>query len=354
VVALLERIRHVGVPLKEFAGVIPYRGVVTGFNEAFLVDTPTRNQLVSEHPSSAAILKKYLRGQDIDRWSSTWPETWMIFARRGIEIDKYPAIKQHLLKFRARLEPKPSDWSGGKWEGRKPGVYKWYELQDPIEYWRKFEQPKIMYQDIAWHSHFSLDREALFSNNTVHFLPTENLWLLAVLNAPISWWFAWLRAQHGKDEALRLFGEFMQDFPIPQPLDESREQAEETIHCLIDLAGEEHAGRRAVLDWLRVEFAVEKPSQKLQDTVNLAPDTLVAEVKKARGKQKPLSVVGLKALRDEHARSIVPLQSLAAESRRLEQDVAALVNAAYGLTPEEIALMWQTAPPRMPCEPPTA
>jgi hypothetical protein len=101
-----------------------------------------------------------------------------------------------------------------------------------------------------------------------------------------------------------------------------------------------------------VEFAVEKPSQKLQDVSTLNPDALVAEVKKARGKTQPLTVAGLKALKDEHARSIVPLRTLAAEARRLEQEVAALVNAAYDLTPEEVALMWQTAPPRMPCEPP--
>ncbi|HTU91497.1 MAG TPA: hypothetical protein VMF69_15550 [Gemmataceae bacterium] len=126
---------------------------------------------------------------------------------------------------------------------------------------------------------------------------------------------------------------------------------EATVQRLIDHTGEKHAGRQAVLDWLRVEFAVEKPSQKLQDMTSLDTNTLIAEVKKARGKHKPLSVAGLKALKDEHVRSIVPLQTLAAQARRLEQEVAALVNAAYGLTAEEIALMWQTAPPRMPVEP---
>jgi hypothetical protein len=66
-----------------------------------------------------------------------------------------------------------------------------------------------------------------------------------------------------------------------------------------------------------------------------------------------LSVAEVKALKDEHARSVVPLQSLAAETRQLEQRVAELVNAAYGLTPEDVALMWRTAPPRMPGEPPS-
>ena len=101
-----------------------------------------------------------------------------------------------------------------------------------------------------------------------------------------------------------------------------------------------------------MEYALEKPSQKLQNMAVLAPDTLIAEVKKARGKTKPLSVAGLKALKDEHLRSIVPLQTLSAEARRLEAQLADLVNAAYGLTADEVALMWRTAPPRMPGEAP--
>ena len=61
-----------------------------------------------------------------------------------------------------------------------------------------------------------------------------------------------------------------------------------------------------------------------------------------------LSVADLKSLREEHGRSIVPLQALAAEARGLERQVAELVNAAYGLTAEEMVLMWKAAPPRMP------
>ncbi len=78
----------------------------------------------------------------------------------------------------------------------------------------------------------------------------------------------------------------------------------------------------------------------------------MTEVKKARGRKNPLGVAELKKLKEEHAASIVPLQTLAAEARTLERQVAELVNAAYGLTPEEAALMWKTAPPRMPGEAP--
>jgi hypothetical protein len=101
-----------------------------------------------------------------------------------------------------------------------------------------------------------------------------------------------------------------------------------------------------------VEVSTEKPSQKLQDVAALDADTLTAEMQKTRGKKKPLTAVQVKALQDEHARSITPLQALAAEARQLERRVAELVNDAYGLTPDEVALMWRTAPPRTPGEPP--
>lgn len=45
-------------------------------------------------------------------------------------------------------------------------------------------------------------------------------------------------------------------------------------------------------------------------------------------------------------------RALAAETLALERTLSDLVNQAYGLTPAEIALMWQTAPPRMPIPPP--
>jgi len=80
----------------------------------------------------------------------------------------------------------------------------------------------------------------------------------------------------------------------------------------------------------------------------------VAEVKKLRGKKKPLTAAALKNLRDEYARTLEPARALAAEALALEHKVSDLVNAAYGLTPDEIALLWQTAPPRMPIPRPTA
>jgi hypothetical protein len=107
-----------------------------------------------------------------------------------------------------------------------------------------------------------------------------------------------------------------------------------------------------LLDWLRVEYAIEKPGNKLQTVTELDSDTWVGEVKRIRGKKLPLTAAGVHALREEYTRTIEPARALAAETLKLECALSDLVNQAYGLTREEIALMWQTAPPRMPIPPP--
>jgi hypothetical protein len=95
----------------------------------------------------------------------------------------------------------------------------------------------------------------------------------------------------------------------------------------------------------------ETPSLRLQSPTELDSDAFVAEVKRIRGKIKPLSAAAIKSLRDEHARMIEPARVQAGEALQLERRLSDLVNEAYGLTPDEVALMWQTAPPRMPFTP---
>lgn len=190
----------------------------------------------------------------------------------------------------------------------------------------------------------------MYLNNTVYIIPKADLWVLAIANSPVNWWYSWRATVHGKDEALRFLGTYVSQLPIPEPNEEQRIQTETAVRRLIAITSEQQGGRRALLDWLRLEFGIDKPSQKLQDAARLDADGFCAEVKKARGRKKPLSVTELKRLREEHAAGVVPLQTLAGAAAALEARVADLVNAAYGLTPEEIALMWQTAPPRMPGE----
>ena len=123
------------------------------------------------------------------------------------------------------------------------------------------------------------------------------------------------------------------------------------VRWLTEITSRQPQTQRTLLDWLRVEYGIEKPSNKLLALTELDSNTWVCEVKRIRGKKQPLSSAGLHALRDEYTRTIEPARALAAEILTLERTVSDLVNQAYTLTPAEIALMWQTAPPRMPVPP---
>jgi len=120
------------------------------------------------------------------------------------------------------------------------------------------------------------------------------------------------------------------------------------VISICKIAGQKTLNRQAVLDWLRTEFAVEKPTQKLADVAGLDADGLTAEVKKVRGRKLRLSVADVRRLKEEHATTVAPMQAKARDAQALERRLSDLVNEAYGLTPEDVALMWATAPPQMP------
>lgn len=353
VAALMYKLRANGVPLKDVTGNFqPLSGIKTGFNDAFLIDTATKNQLVATDPHSEPLFRPYIAGKHCERWQVERSGEWMIAMRssgnhpwswagkpdaeaEAIFRQTYPALFAHFDQYRPQLVKR-----GDQGEH-------WWELR-ACAYWDAFDRPKVMYQDITWTPAFSFDTAGTLCNNTVYFLPTGDAWVVAVLNSPIAWWYAWRTAQHGKDEALRYFTEYLNAFPVPRPTDEVRTRAEEVVKRLIDLKGGRTDGLRALLDWLQSEMKVGKVSQKLEGLIGLTAEELAAEVKKQRPGKQGLSVAELKRLKDEYATSVVPLQALDREADRLERELSDIVNAAFGLTPAEVQLMWDTAPPRMP------
>ena len=205
---LIEKLRKAGKPLGEYVSGRFFYGIKTGLNEAFVVDRATRDQLIAEDKSSAEILKPFLRGRDVKRWSVAPQDMWLIFTRRGIDIKKYPAIHEHLKPFRKQLTP-------GVPGGRKPGSYEWYEIQDNIAYWQEFETPKIVYQDIARYFGMSWDDTNSYLGNTCYFIPRAEKWLLGVLlSSPMAFY---VQNVLGSDEGgfIRLFSIYVEKFPIP-------------------------------------------------------------------------------------------------------------------------------------------
>ena len=182
VLQLMEKLRKVGTPLNDYVEGRLYYGIKTGLNKAFIIDAATRKQLLAEDPKSEKLIKPWLRGRDIRRWQVEWAGLYVIFTRRGVEIEKYPAIKGYLEQFRKELEPKKD---AKQKKGRKAGSYKWYEIQDNIAYYKEFEQPKIIWRHFAITPDFVFDEKSYFSNDKSYILPTTDLALLGILNSTI-------------------------------------------------------------------------------------------------------------------------------------------------------------------------
>jgi hypothetical protein len=179
-------LRKIGIPLGKYVKGKIFRGVLTGLNEAFVIDEDTRDRLITEDPKSTELIKPFLIGRHIKRYEPPENKRYLIFTRRGVDIKKYPAIQKYLLFFKEKLLPKPQDWKGETWKGRKPGPYKWYEIQDAIDYFAEFENPKIIIPAIVRSASYTLDTDRFYSNDKTSIIVTDNLYLLGILNSKVT------------------------------------------------------------------------------------------------------------------------------------------------------------------------
>ena len=65
-------------------------------------------------------------------------------------------------------------------------------------------------------------------------------------------------------------------------------------------------------------------------------------------KKRKLTAAEVSELNREHTTTIEPARHHRNEILALERKLSDLVNAAYGLSPKEVELLWATAPPRTP------
>ena len=180
--SILNKIIKCGKPLKEW-NIIMYRGILTGFNEAFIIDEETKNKLILEDKKSAEIIKPLLRGRDIKRYSYDFKNLYLINTHNGIkeknilpiDINKYSAIKKHLDKYYSDLEVRQD-------KGITP-----YNLRN-CAYLEDFEKFKIVWTPVNGIYYFSFVDAGYYFNNSVFMITNKNndiselKYLLAVLN----------------------------------------------------------------------------------------------------------------------------------------------------------------------------
>ena len=200
--SIKKKIEAVGTPLKDW-DINIYRGVLTGCNEAFIIDTAKRDEIISncqtedERKRTAELIRPILRGRDIMRYSHEWANLWLIYipwhfpyqfdesiqgaSTKAEETFKlqYPAVYSHLLQYKESLLKRNKAETGIR--------YEWYAMQRwGAKYWEDFNKPKIMYPNMTKYIPFYYDEKGFYQNDK-SFMITGNFvaYLTAFLNSSL-------------------------------------------------------------------------------------------------------------------------------------------------------------------------
>ena len=220
---LLEKIQSTGNTLSESVAGRLYRGIVTGCNDAFIINADTREWLIDEDSRSDELIKPLFRGRDISKWKTDLTDFYIIAIASSanrewpwsdasdeeeaeqIFSECYPVIFEHLNGYRERLIQRDDQ-----------GKFYW-ELRS-CSYYTEFEEPKIVYPDISPSMRACYDTTKALCLQTAYILPTDDFSLLAILNSRLFDWYAKYKFQSLNDPwsggGLRFIAQYMQAVPI--------------------------------------------------------------------------------------------------------------------------------------------
>lgn len=163
-----------------------YRGVLTGFNEAFIINEATMNELIAVDTKNTEIIKRVLRGRDVQRYASNFSNFWIINSHNGVRqsnlpridvIKDYPTIFYYFQKYQSQLEKRLD--KGEHWSNLRNCAYL-----------GEFEKPKILWGELSDAPKFSYDDKGYYPEATLFLMTGEKLkYLLAILNSKAGEWY---------------------------------------------------------------------------------------------------------------------------------------------------------------------
>jgi hypothetical protein len=220
---ILKEIQSLGLPVGGFYSPFPSVSTLI-FNQYCLSLSAILTPLLG--PKSEEIIKPLLRGREIRKYGFSFNDNYVIFTRRGFKTETYPAITNHLEKFRESLEPKPENWDNnkdGEWKGRKPGDYTWYDFQDNIAYHPIFGKEKLIWLAISDKPAFAIDSTKKYVTAPAYILSSNeslNKYLLVFLNSKAMEWYLDKVSSSTGQGTNQWSKIFVEQLPIPKIADE--------------------------------------------------------------------------------------------------------------------------------------
>ena len=187
---LIKKLENSGFKLSDYVQRKIYRGIITGLNEAFVIDESKKNDLIKIDKSYLKVIKPILAGRDIKRFESPSSKNYLILFPRGFTNlngknpgnawgwfnDNYKGIADHLEQFKGKAEKRFDK-----------GDY-WWELR-ACDYYDEFEKPKIIYPNILKKPEFTFDTEGWYTNQKCFIIPVYDKYLLGLLNCKLMNYF---------------------------------------------------------------------------------------------------------------------------------------------------------------------
>ena len=217
--SIKQKVEKAGVPLKNW-DVEMYRGVLTGFNDAFIITSDKREEILSncaddsERERTAALIRPILRGRDIRRYGYEWADLWLINTHNGvkdslerIKVEDYPAIKLHLDYYWDKIESRAD-------KGDTP-----YNLRN-CAYVDEFSKPKIVWGNLNTKGSYALAPEDMFINAPACMIVPGSLYLLAMLNSKVADYYIRNLGVVRNGGFFEYKPMFVEQIPVPLPQDE--------------------------------------------------------------------------------------------------------------------------------------
>ncbi|MGQ7792556.1 Eco57I restriction-modification methylase domain-containing protein [Faunimonas sp. B44] len=307
----------------------PLRGIVTGLNEAFVINTPTRDRLVAADPRSAELLKPFLRGEDIKRWRVEPEGLFLINTPKGlVDIERYPAIRDWLLPFRPELE-------------KRATRQEWWELQQAqLAYQPKFETPKIAWPHFQDERSFASDFTGSYLNNKCFFLSAEDPYVSAVLNSTASWFQLASMARLKRGGYIEAEAQYVQEIAMPFHSAAPHASAAGLSESCATAAIQRSAQISAVQHRLRDLCPADRPfklTRRLEHWWDLDFAGFRAEANRAFKADIPVRERG--DWERFLAASGAEVRRLSAEIAAAEREIDRIVYGLFDLTADEIALL---------------
>ena len=227
--SIKRKIEAIGTPLKDW-DINIYRGVLTGYNEAFIISTEKRNEILAncqseeERQRTAELIRPILRGRDIKRYGYNWAGLWIIatFPSRHYNIEDFPAVKSYFLSVGIeRLEQtgEVHTVNGEKIKARKKTCNKWFETQDSISYWEDFYKPKIVWGNLNLSAAYSIAADGIFVNAPCPMIVPASKYLLAILNSKVADYYIRQLGVTRNGGYFEYKPMFVENLPVPNNID---------------------------------------------------------------------------------------------------------------------------------------